>query len=401
MNILARLGLDRAWRGPAIPLLVGVFFVMAGMGMVWSVLAVYAESLGASATMVGAMFACFGGIRLVVVNVPAGIVSERLGRRRMMIVGLVVLAAGSLGAGIDKGIVTLFVCLMVQGIGSSIFVTAALSAIADLGTRESRMADMAAYQAATMVGLSLGPGLGGLIAAGLGYGAPFLVQGAMALVAMVPLWRFNPPVRDAASAALPAPHAANPGGFVARAIGLLVITYAVFFVRVAGNWVLLPLVAQQQFRLGIGTIGLMLTAGAIANLAALPLTTWVARKFGRLFAVIMASAGTIAALMLLSSANSVPLAWIAAVLLGASTGLAAPTLTAYAADIAPPGRLGAAMGLLRTMTDIAIVTGPVVAGFFVDNLGAGYQGGLIACAILLLVATAWFTLAVRHRTPPA
>ena len=90
-------GLRDGWRhlqrlilAPRQALLVVVFVVTTGMGMVWSILAVYATSLGASTAMVGLIFAMFGGSRLAV-SLPAGIASERFGRRKLMMAGLVFL----------------------------------------------------------------------------------------------------------------------------------------------------------------------------------------------------------------------------------------------------------------------------------------------------------------------
>src|SRR5882724_11458304 len=77
--------------------LVVVFLVTTGMGMVWSILALYATALGASAAMVGMLIAVFGGARLVV-NLPAGIASERFGRHRIMLLGLALLALASIAA---------------------------------------------------------------------------------------------------------------------------------------------------------------------------------------------------------------------------------------------------------------------------------------------------------------
>src|SRR4051794_3869634 len=79
---------------PLTPLLAVVLCLMVGMGMVWSVLALYAQTLGAGMSVVGLLLACFGGARLVV-NLPSGIASERYGRRPTMLVGLAALGGGS------------------------------------------------------------------------------------------------------------------------------------------------------------------------------------------------------------------------------------------------------------------------------------------------------------------
>jgi MFS transporter, DHA1 family, multidrug resistance protein len=383
-------------RSPLAPLLAGVLCLTAGIGMVWSVLALYLQSLGAGTSVAGLVIACFGGARLVV-NLPAGLVSERWGRRPTLLAGLLLLALGSFGAAGTASIPMLMACLLVQGVGCSAFITTALAAIADLGTPESRMRDMAAFQGASLVGVSIGPGIGGLAAAAWGYGMPFLLQGAMALIAVVPLCRLAMP-RNAVPAATSA--GSRPGGTSGTAVplwrlgaemaGLSVITYGVYYARVAANWVLLPLVARSSLGLSLANIGLMLTASALANLATLPLTNNAAKRFGRGTVIVAANAATAALLLLLAMAHTVALLWSAALLLGAASGLAAPAISAIAADAAPAGRLGAVMGLVRVMTDLGVITGPILTGFVVDGLGFGYPGGLIATALVLAASTSAF-----------
>src|SRR5215469_8006204 len=174
--------------GPPLGLLMGMFFTYVGIGMVWSILTVYATSLGASSATAGATISAFGASRPVI-SIPAGMISERWARIRVMLVGLLLVAGASFIALSVHSMVTLISCLVLQGVGSACYGTAALSAVTDRGTPVTRVRDMAAYQTATQIGLSIGPGLGGLSAAAWGYGTPFACQGIMALIAFVAVTR--------------------------------------------------------------------------------------------------------------------------------------------------------------------------------------------------------------------
>ena len=165
-----------------------MFFTYVGIGMVWSILTVYATSLGATAATAGATIAAFGASRLIV-SVPAGLLSEKLGRVRVMIIGLALVTISSFVALTVNSMITLVGCLVIQGVGSSFYGTSALSAVTDRGTPTTRVRDMAAYQTATQIGLSIGPGLGGIVASLWGYGAPFIFQGVMALIALAAVAR--------------------------------------------------------------------------------------------------------------------------------------------------------------------------------------------------------------------
>jgi MFS family permease len=277
------------------------------------------------------------------------------------------------------------------------FVTAALSAVADFGTSESRVRDMAAYQAASSIAISVGPGLGGLAAAHWGYAAPFVLQSIFAVlaVAMVGAAAGSAAARDVA----PKPKTKASIAALDRRLagGVAVLTYGALFGRVSANWVLLPLVGQATLGMDVAEIGLMLTAGAVTNLVVLPLVNPATRRFGRLAMTIASCITTIFSVLLLAGAHAPFVGFISACLLGASSGTTMPLLSAYAIDAAPPGAVGTAMGMLRTVTDFGIVTGPVIAGVIVDRAGFGYAGGLWFTALILAVSVVVFWLAVRKR----
>jgi DHA1 family multidrug resistance protein-like MFS transporter len=398
--------LGAAWKrlrrlilAPRQALLIVVFVVTTGMGMVWSILAVYATALGASTTMVGLVFAMFGGARLAV-SFPAGIASERFGRRLLMLAGLVLLSLSSFIAITVASVPLLVATLIVQGTGQAIYVTTAMAAIADLSTPERRIRDMAAFQAASTIGISIGPGIGGLAAGAWGYGAPFLLQGALSLIAMILLLLIVPKdggrSESSPAATTPAPYR-RPSLRAMAALAFL--AYGVFFTRVGANWVLMPLIAKQTLGMSLSGIGVLLMVGALANFAVLPAVDSVTKRFGRLAVVMTAVAGNLAALFLVGDATSAVLVYLGAILLGAATGFLAPILSAYAIDAAPAGGVGAAMGIMRTMIDLAIISGPAIIGAIVDQFAMGYAAGLWLCGLLLAAATLIFWLARPRRQP--
>ncbi|HEY3916419.1 MAG TPA: MFS transporter [Stellaceae bacterium] len=368
--------------GLPLGLLMGMFFTYVGIGMVWSILTVYATSLGASAATAGATISVFGASRLLI-SVPAGMLSERLGRVRVMVIGLVLVAAGSFIALAVQNMATLLACLMLQGVGSACYGTAALSAVTDRGTPTTRVRDMAAYQTATQIGLSLGPGLGGFAAALWGYGAPFACQGAMALAALLAVIRM-PGGRPAKPSGEAAP---SRGGIIALIAGVASLSYALFFGRVASSWILMPLIAHNIMGLGIGMVGALLTASSIANLTILRFISVLVRRLGRFATMIGSIATVLAALVILALAHSETMLWVFTILIGTGMGISTALVTSYAADAAPPGRVGAVMGSMRMTTDLGAITGPILAGFCVDQAWLGVPGGVGLCAAML-VATA-------------
>jgi MFS transporter, DHA1 family, multidrug resistance protein len=111
---------DPIRRNPQIGImLILLSLVMAGSGLVAPILSIYAKMFATSTTLAGMVITSFGAARLVA-NYPAGALSQQYGRRRLLILGLVIAAAGSLASALAPSIGWLIVWRFVQGTGSGI-----------------------------------------------------------------------------------------------------------------------------------------------------------------------------------------------------------------------------------------------------------------------------------------
>src|SRR5262249_29471098 len=186
-------------------------------------------------------------------------------------------------------------------------------------------------------------------------------------------------------------------GLIAGVAGL---SYALFFGRVASSWILMPLIATNVMGLGIGTVGALLTASSIANLTILRFIALLVRRFGRFATMIGSTAPVLAALTVLAFAHSEALLWVFTILIGAGMGVSTALVTSYAADAAPPGQVGAVMGSMRMMTDLGAITGPILAGFCVDQPWLGVSGGIGLCAAMIVVTAAIFFATAKELSAP-
>src|SRR5215210_2400265 len=86
-----------------LPIVLVVFCVMMGMGMMVPVLPLFTEQHGGGPASAGLLLSAFGAARLLV-NIPAGVASERFGRRPVMIAGVLLLAIASFAAALSASI---------------------------------------------------------------------------------------------------------------------------------------------------------------------------------------------------------------------------------------------------------------------------------------------------------
>jgi MFS family permease len=220
-----------------------------------------------------------------------------------------------------------------------------------------------------------------MIAAGFGYSAPYFVNGLIALAGVIAFALIPWPTEKKHKASREKLGSLRAIAMASAGVGLMY--FAIFYARTASNWIVMPLIAQSHFGWDMAHIGVLLTAGACANLAVLPFNAALSREFGRVGAIIAAGLATFAACAMLAFGDHPVFLWLTAIMFGAGAGIATPTLIAYVADVAPDNQRGIYMGLLRTSQDFALILGPFFTGVLSDNLGLGYQGGLLGSMLIL------------------
>jgi MFS family permease len=371
--------------------------VMMGQGIISPVLPLYAESFGVGTAAIGLTITAFGVARLVV-NLPAGFISERHGRRLLLFGGPAITVVGSVASGLAPTFAWLLVSRFVAGAGSAMYMTGAMILLTDITSDENRGRVMSIYQGSLLAGVSLGPAVGGFVAQGFGLDAPFYVVAVLALLAMfLSFGRMPETVHEARRAARPGGDDNPPSGrgavlsLLARPDFLLVcmLSGSIFLTRTGGRLTLIPLLGENRLGMSPALLGAVFTMMTLLNLATLAPAGTMIDRLGRKAVIVPSALVTGSALVLFAVSGNVGLFVIAAVIHGLGTGIVGPAPAAYAADIAPPGLRGVSMGLFRTFGDAGFVIGPVLLGALADLAGFGWAlafNALILVSIALLFA---------------
>jgi len=381
--------------------------IMLGQGVISPVLPLYAKDFGVSAALVGASISVFGLARLLF-NLPAGLLSDRFGRRLMLVGGPAITALGSVLSAFAGDIWQLLAFRFVAGIGSAMFMTAAITLVTDISTPENRGRMLSLYQGSLLVGVSAGPAVGGAMAELFGLRSPFLLVGVLAALCAVWALRAMPethrraPVSEASSEAVRArPTAAASLRPLLGNVPLLLVsmvTFSIFFTRTGSRQTVLALQGNEELGLSAGALGGVFAMMALINLVTIaPSGAW-ADRFGRKRVIVPSAFLAAGALVLFAVTSDLTMFLIAAVLLALGTGLSGPAPAAYAADVIPENARGLGMGLFRTYSDIGFVVGPPLLGWIADATG-DFGWALALNAVLIATCALAFGLFARETLP--
>jgi len=302
--------------------------VMMGQGIISPVLPLYAQSFGVGTAMIGLTIAVFGAARLVV-NLPAGFLSERYGRRLLLFGGPAVTALGSLLSGLAPDFWWLLGFRFVSGAGSAMYMTGAMILLTDITSDENRGRLMSIYQGSLLAGVSAGPAVGGFVAEGFGLSAPFFLVAGLAGLAM--LWSFGrmPETVHARRGASETPTRAGQRAngeaqsarrgvlsLLARPDFLLVclLSMSIFLTRTGGRLTLLPLVGENRLGMSPGGLGLVFTLMTVLNLVTLAPAGTMIDRLGRKAVIVPSALVTGAALVLFALSGQVWMFVLAAVI---------------------------------------------------------------------------------------
>lgn len=403
---------DSLWRNKALlPLCIGEALLMLGLGFLTPILPKFVQAIGINpsqiGTMVGLVISAYGVARAAM-DLPAGGLAHRWGRRPLLILGPALAAISALGMGLATQYWQLVLFRLLQGIGSALFSVAAIIVIGEISTPSNRGQYLSLYWGSLLIGSSLGPTLGGFVGQYLGYRAPFFCFAGLASLAT--LWNFlrlpetkekrlpdvspsldNPSIQSSASNYTP----------LYKNLNFVLICAVTLFtlITLSGNQTtLLPLLGYERLHLREGQVGLAFTLIAAMQFAFVLLAGRLSDRLGRKTIIVPGGIITALGLVLFVQSHSYWFFLLSAVVLGIGRGFGGAVPTAYVADIASPQNYERTMALFRTVSDIGFVVGPVLLGWLKDTNGLDFPfflaAGLLLTSIICFAVFAKET--IRH-----
>lgn len=372
---------------------------MLGFSLVAPIFPTYVMDLGASYTLLGLIISIYGAVQLVT-QVPAGRLSDRIGRKPLLIAGLFSFALLPPLYIFATSPYQLILIRVFGGAGASMVWPIAMALIIDDVDALHRGRSMGWYNASFYSAMALGPAIGGALYDTFGLEAPFAFWSALgALSIIIVIIRVREPGQRRLSAVtfisttkqeMIEKPMVLPGYIPTFIAGCGVVMLA----GISGgfNITLLPEIAGEA---GLSTtmIGLLYLAYGGCNALANIHFGKAADRGRRKLIIVSGSILVMLAFAMLGLSSSLESLISALALLGLGSGMATPAAAAIVADITSPERRGEIFGIFNTARMSGVVIGPMVAGVCTDAQGLG--GALLAFILISAGITAT-TLTLRE-----
>ena len=368
-------------------LYVAVFVATLGISMVSPLLPVYAKDLGASGVWLGLTFSSFALVQTFV-GPFAGRLSDRYGRKRFIVAGLLVYLVAAIGYFTAQSFYQVLAFRAFSGIGTSLIFSVSRAYIGDMTPKGQEGRWLGVFATADIIGFGTGPLIAGALREFVGFRSVFVAMAAlMALSALILLWWLP---RHSPAETARRTHREAGGGSEAQTpfstalkdrLVLAVTTHqGLQSLAMGASFSFLALRLEDDLGIGPFMIGLAFATQDITGGVAQPLFGRMADRYDRR---VLVAAGLMANAVLLACIGIVPTYLLMVLLLFAMGATGAISQVASGAIQVVAGRrvgMGTVLGIGSAANGLGIVIGSVVSGFVVDVQGlaaAFFLGGAI------------------------
>ncbi len=362
------------------------------------VLPLFVKSLSGSETVIG-LITAVSPLAGVLFSFPVGVLADRLGKKRLLLVSGGVLLAAPLLYLLVGNPFWLIPVRFFHGIATAILTPVASAFI--LGAYPgSKGEKLGLFSSATLVGRTLAPLLGGALISWflhLGGALPYRTVYAGAFILALPAFFFILSLDRGTGERGPGPARVTPGDFIRglreflsnrRLLGTSLVEMATYF----AYGILETYLPLYLSGLGVPPyeIGLVFSLQVLSIALTKPLFGRLADRVDRRVQVLAGIVLLAAATAVIPLSGSVIVVTAVSILFGLAVSVSTVATSSYVAEVVKREQIGASIGGLSSLMDIGHSSGPFVAGLVITaiNLDAGFFAGAAACVIAIVLFVA-------------
>ncbi|MBU5213808.1 multidrug efflux MFS transporter NorA [Heyndrickxia oleronia] len=369
-------------------LLINLFIVFLGIGLVIPVTPTIMNELHISGSVVGYMVAFFALTQLILSPI-AGRWVDRFGRKRMIIIGLIIFGISEFLFGIGKTIEVLFISRMLGGVSAAFIMPAVTAFIADITTVKGRSKAMGYMSAAISTGFIIGPGLGGFLGE-IGTRLPFFFAAGFAVVtAIISITVLHEPERNSEKEE----ETGQNKGWKRIFVPIYLISFIIIFIfsfGLASFESLFSLFVDHKFGFSPKDIAIVVTGGGIVGaIFQVGLFDRLTKWLGEIRLIRYCLIISAILVFLVTIVNTYFTILLVTVTVFVGFDLMRPAVTTYLSKIAGDEQ-GFVGGMNSMFTSIGNVIGPIIGGILFDfNLNYPFYFATVLLAVGVGISFAW------------
>lgn len=377
-------------------LMFNMFIAMSGIGLIIPIMPAYLETFGAAGQVLGFLISAFALAQFLFSPI-SGNMSDRYGRKKLIIFGLVIFGLSQLAFGLATELWMLFVARFISGFGAAFLVPPMMAFVADITSFEDRGKGMGWLGASMSLGFMIGPSIGGFLS-NVSLQFPFYIACTVALIAALSSAFILPDARPATKQGQPDQKPQeNIIGQLKRSVALnyfiLLIVTLVFSFGLANYQATISMYMDKKYAYTPSEIAVLLTVGGFIGVV---VQTFVVdplfRKYGEMRVILV---NLLIAAFAMIGILFVDRFWslmLISIFFFTATSLLRPALNTLISKMAG-NEQGFAAGLINAYMSLGNMFGPALAGTLFDlNMALPYILGFAILLICFGIAASWAKL---------
>ena len=371
--------------GPVVALCAVIFFADASSSSTIPTFPFFASSLGASITMIGVL-ASTSAFTWMLSSIPLGLLSDRIGRRRLMLLGMLCFVVGPVLFSFSSSPIHLIPARVVLGVAMASTFSIGFVYVSEVAPERRRNLFQGLYMTSMGIGFTLGPLVGGLSAKAWGYESSFYLSSGLALVGLTLLLLVPEPEKRSISRSnaesvfsgfkrVMANRRLAAAGAANFFNSLLFSAILVFFPLFGGS------IGLDESQVGLG----LAVRGLISTISRFP-TGALTERIGALRLMTLSLMFSAATLIALPSFDDLLVVSAILGIQGAAYGVYLTSGNMFVTKEAPAEQRGVAIGVYSTFSNVSGVVSPLILGAALEAWG--FRGAFWASSALALGGTA-------------
>ncbi len=373
-------------------LMFNMFIAMSGIGLIIPIMPAYLETFGVAGQALGTLIATFAFAQFLFSPI-SGELSDKYGRKNLIIFGLVVFGLSQLLFGMATELWVLYLARFFSGVGGAFLIPPMMAFVADITTYEERGKGMGLLGASMSLGFMIGPGIGGFLSE-VSLQFPFYVATSVALLAALLSFFALPNVKPAVQAV--GYKRENLYRQMKRSVYtpyfVMLLVMFIFAFGLSNFQSTIALYVDKQFQFTPKEISVVITVGGFVGVI---VQTFVIdglfKRFGEMRVILVNLLISAAAMIGILFVNTFWTILLVAAVFFTAASLLRPAINTLISKLAGDSQ-GFAAGMNNAYMSLGNMIGPALAGILFDiDMSFPYITGTFILLVCFFIAWSWST----------